>query len=129
MCNQIKKLEIGKFYLIHDGNKTGHPGFIVWKDDTRNIYIAIKFGTTKNKNNIPLQNKIDNKRRRFIYKRLFVGRRKDFGKIQFEQFVLTDEVVSYFRQIKENNLVFSTNVSSNDKKFSKFVIKFIEIKK
>ena len=23
-----KNIEIGKFYLIHDGSKTGHPGYV-----------------------------------------------------------------------------------------------------
>ena len=26
-----KIIEIGKFYLIHDGSKTGHPGLVIWK--------------------------------------------------------------------------------------------------
>ena len=31
--NRIKVIEVGIFYFIHDGSKTGHPGLIVWKDD------------------------------------------------------------------------------------------------
>ena len=47
----IKVIEVGKFYLIHDGSYPGHPGLIVWKEDHANLYLAIKFGTTKNKEN------------------------------------------------------------------------------
>ena len=34
----IKQIDVGKFYLIHDGSRTGHPGFVVWKDDEANRY-------------------------------------------------------------------------------------------
>lgn len=36
-----KNIEIGKFYLIHDGSKTGHHGFIVWKDDENNRCLVV----------------------------------------------------------------------------------------
>ena len=42
-----KTIEIGKFYLIHDGSKTGHPGFVVWKDDEANRYLLVKFDSDK----------------------------------------------------------------------------------
>ena len=34
----IKNIEVGKFYLIHDGSKTGHPGLVVWESKEKNIY-------------------------------------------------------------------------------------------
>lgn len=37
----IKNIEVGKFYLIHDGSKTGHPGLVVWKDDESNKYLVV----------------------------------------------------------------------------------------
>ncbi len=45
----IKNIEVGKFYLIFDGSRTGHPGFVIWKDDEKNRYLVIitesdKFG-------------------------------------------------------------------------------------
>ena len=36
-----KVLEVGKFYLIHDGSPTGHPGYIVWKNDSSNEYLVV----------------------------------------------------------------------------------------
>lgn len=44
---EIKNIEVGKFYLIHDGSKTGHPGFVVWKDDNGNRYLLVKFDSDK----------------------------------------------------------------------------------
>lgn len=32
MAEEKKNIEIGKFYFIHVGSKTGHLGFVVWKD-------------------------------------------------------------------------------------------------
>lgn len=37
----IKNIEIDKFYLIHDGSDTGHPGLVVQKDDINNKYLVI----------------------------------------------------------------------------------------
>lgn len=44
---QIKKIEVGKFYFIHDGSKTGHPGLVIWKDDEKNRYLVIRFDSDK----------------------------------------------------------------------------------
>lgn len=43
----IKLIEVGKFYLIHDGSKTGHPGLVVWKDDEKNRYLVIRVDSDK----------------------------------------------------------------------------------
>ena len=42
-----KIIEVGKFYFVHDGSKTGHPGLIVWKDDLKNRYLVIRFDSDK----------------------------------------------------------------------------------
>ena len=42
-----KNIEEGKFYFIHDGSKTGHPGLVVWKDDEANRYLVIRFDSDK----------------------------------------------------------------------------------
>lgn len=44
---KIKNIEIGKFYFIHDDSCTGHPGFIVWKDDEKNRYLVIRTDSDK----------------------------------------------------------------------------------
>lgn len=43
----IKKIEVGKFYFIHDGSKTGHPGFVIMKNDDKNRYLVIRFDSDK----------------------------------------------------------------------------------
>ena len=37
----IKNIEVGKFYLIFDGSRTGHPGYVVSKDDKKNRYLVV----------------------------------------------------------------------------------------
>ena len=43
----FKQIEVGKFYFVHDGSRTGHPALIVYKDDQKNLYLAIKFDSDK----------------------------------------------------------------------------------
>ena len=42
-----KTIEVGKFYFIHDKSHSGHPGFVVWKDDEKNRYLVIRFDSDK----------------------------------------------------------------------------------
>ncbi len=45
--NLGKQIFVGKFYFVHDGTKTGHPGLIVWKDDEANRYLVVRFDSDK----------------------------------------------------------------------------------
>ena len=86
----FKNIEIGKFYFIHDGSKTGHPGYIVWKNDDRNRYLVIRFDSdnfgdvpkkdrgvkhiTKLKH--PTSDKVMNS---YVHNRPMLCKRKDIG--------------------------------------------------
>lgn len=109
---QLKKkiIEVGKFYLIHDGSKTGHPGLIIGKSDELNLYVAIKFGTTKNDNNFLLTQRPTPKTVNYMYKRLFVGKRKDFGTNEFTDFTITNEVLENYEIVKNNKYIYSANL-------------------
>ena len=43
----VRNIELNNFYLIFDGSKTGHPGYVVWKDDENNRYLVIRFDSDK----------------------------------------------------------------------------------
>ena len=45
--SKIKNIEVGKFYFIHDGSKSGHPGLVIWKDDDANRYLIVRFDSDK----------------------------------------------------------------------------------
>ena len=42
-----KTILVGKFYLIFDGSRTGHPGFVVSKNDDKNRYLVIRLDSDK----------------------------------------------------------------------------------
>ena len=87
----IKTIEVGKFYLIHDGSKTGHPGFVMWKDDKANRYLFVITESDKNGNvskresdkrhltdlDHPTEDRVI---KSYIKKRPMLCKRKDIGK-------------------------------------------------
>ena len=86
----IKNIEVGKFYLIHDGSKTGHPGLVVWKDDKTNAYLVIRTKSDKpgkiTKRELERQYLIDLKHptddvvvKSYIRTRPMMCKRKDIG--------------------------------------------------
>jgi len=73
MKQSLKIIKVNHFYLIHDGSRNGHPGLVFWKDDIANLYLAIKFGTTKNQNNASLKHPISkNIMNSYVYKKTFI---------------------------------------------------------
>ena len=112
----IKNIEVGKFYLIHDGSKTGHPGFVIWKNDIYNLYLFIKVGTTKNNNNEILKESLSNdKATHYIYKRPFLGKRKDFGSKVFKDMLVSEELKSLADIISKTNPVESQSINRKDR--------------
>ena len=89
--SNIKRLEVGKFYFIHDGSKTGHPGYLVWKDDEANRYLFVRFDSdkfdvekTKKQRGVkhitklkhPTSDKVMNS---YVHNRPMICRKKDIG--------------------------------------------------
>lgn len=50
MPDNCKHIEVGKFYLIHDGSNTGHPGLVIEKDGLNNIYLVVLTESDKDGN-------------------------------------------------------------------------------
>ena len=88
-AQKIKKIEVGNFYLIHDGSLTGHPGYIIWKNDAQNLYLAIKFGSTPSKENkqffYSLSPEIN---KSYYYKRLFWEKERILEETLFQGLIL-----------------------------------------
>ena len=93
-----KTIEIGKFYLIFDGSPKGHPGYIIWKNENRNLYLAIKFGTSPRRHNKSLNKSIGKTTKQsMIYNRPFLGKKRDFGKNELIEMKITqNELLSFF---------------------------------
>ena len=109
----IRNIEVGKFYFIHDGSKTGHPGFVVWKDDVKNRYIVVRFDSDKKgevskkekgvkhitKLKHPTSNSVLNS---YVHNRPMVCKRKDIG-IELPNLVLHKDDESLINEIAKKN--------------------------
>lgn len=115
---QIKNLEVGKFYLIHDGSKTGHPGIIVWKNNNLNLYVAIKFGSSTNPKNIQFPHTVGKMiQKSYLYKKPFLGKRKDFGAKSFDDLTLLQEDFEFiYSNIDLDNPFESKDIKSKDRR-------------
>ena len=70
-----KHLEKGKFYVV---NK--HPGLIVFKNDKKNIYIAVVTGTSQHKHQVKLKHPTERRVKvSYVCSRPVKGKRKHFG--------------------------------------------------
>ena len=112
---KIKNIEVGKFYHLHDGSQSGHPGLIVWKSDEFNLYLAIKFGTSKNKNNIALNKSVGGgAKKSFIYKRPILLKRKNIG-TPFDNLIYED-IEGNISKFLENNIIESKDINRKDRR-------------
>ena len=89
--NNTRTIEVGKFYLIFDGSRTGHPGYIISKSDINNWYLAIRTESDKagkiTKRALKRQHLIDLKHptdknvvKSYIRTKPILCNRKDIGK-------------------------------------------------
>ena len=107
----IKQIEVGKFYFIHDGSKTGHPGYVVWKDDEKNRYLVVRFDSdkfdveqTKEQRGIrhitklkhPTSNDVMNS---YVHNRPMLCKRKDIGS-ELSGLSISPEDVSSIKEIE-----------------------------
>ena len=119
-----KKVEKDHFYLIHDGSRTGHPGLIFWKNDEANLYLAIKFGTTDNQNNIQLKHPISKTiSKSYVYKKPLLLKRKDIGKELLNDIRINIEDFKTVEQIKNIFPSLSKSVNRKSKRLFKYLSK------
>ena len=70
-----KHLEKGKFYVVNR-----HPGLIVFKNDKKNIYIAVVTGTSRHRHQTKLHHPTEpGVKESFVNNRPIQGKRKHFG--------------------------------------------------
>ena len=76
-----KHIEKGRFYHVHEGSKTGHPGFVFWKNDKKNIYFLLTTDLSNGPHRTKLSKKIDPKGSvvGYINNRPLIAKRKDIG--------------------------------------------------
>ena len=110
-------INVGKFYLIFEGSKTGHPGYIIWKNDDHNLYLAIKFGTSPNKNNTKLNLSLrKDDKENLVYNKLFLGKRKNIGKKELSEMNISDEKLkNILTNLDFLNPSYSPDINSKDR--------------
>ena len=115
---KAKTIKINKFYLIFDGSRTGHPGYIVSKDDTKNRYIVIRIEsdkpgeTTKEQRGVrhitrlkhPTSPKVLNS---YVKNRPMVCKRNDIGSKELIGISFHLEDMPLIKQISKRNPEFS----------------------
>ncbi len=79
-----KIIQKGRFYHIHEGSPTGHPGMIYWKNDKKNLYLALtvdsSYGSHRTKI-LPISNTIKHS---YVQNRPVLAKRKDIGGQRFD---------------------------------------------
>ena len=101
--DKTKTINLNRFYFIHDDSKTGHPGFIVWKNDALNRYLVVRTDSDKKgeiskkerglKHITELKHKISkNVVRSYIRNRPMLCKRKDIGILLPDLFIHPDDM-------------------------------------
>ena len=118
-----KHIEKGKFYHIHEGSKTGHPGMIYWKCDKRNLYLALTTGTSKNKHNTFLKVSTTSKVSRIlIQNRPLLAKRKDIGP-EWKGLKFDKRDRNYLRSVSRKPFRETPTIKRNDRRYIKKIRK------
>lgn len=75
-----KCIQKGRFYHIHEGSRTGHPGMVYWKNDNKNLYLVIttdsKNGTHRTQLTYPIDSTVSLS---FVQNRPMLAKSKNIG--------------------------------------------------
>lgn len=110
----IKNIEIGKFYIIYDGSKTGHPGFVINKNDQENWYLVVRTESDKKgavtKRQLKRQHLIDLKHptdsnvvKSYIRSRPLMCKRKDIGSKELVDMKFHEDDVSKITEVSKKD--------------------------
>lgn len=113
----MKNLKKGKFYLTHDGSKTGHPGMIYWKSDKNNLYLAFKTDSSDGRHRVKLSKATDNTvKTSYVSSRPFLGKRKDFGSKELENMSFSINDYEILVSISQKEPIESRSISRQDRR-------------
>ena len=111
--NHTIRLEKGKFYNVHDGSRSGHPGRIEYADEKKDIYVSTTTGSMteeeyrKNpyrKNHIELTHTTDKTvYKSFINEKPFKGNRDDYGDKHYPDMKYHQDDLKTVEKVKKKN--------------------------
>ena len=73
-----KHIQKGRFYHFHEGSPTGHPGMVFWKNDSKNLYLALTTDTSLGPHRTKLT-KVNEHQANFVQNKPLLAKRKDIG--------------------------------------------------
>ena len=118
-----KHIEKGRFYHIHEGSKTGHPGMVYWKNDKRNLYLALTTDTSEGEHRLPLKVPTQQgAKKSYVQTRPLLAKRKDFGGVRLNlKFSKIDKKL--LKDLSRNQFRESLSIKHKDRYFIKHLKK------
>lgn len=113
-----KNIKKGKFYHVHEGSPTGHPGMIYWKSDKKNLYLALSTDTSPGSHRKEINPIAKNIKHSFVQTRPVLAKRKDIGGERGDlKFAKQDKKM--LREISKNNFRETRSIRAKDRWYMK----------
>ena len=118
-----KSIKKGRFYHFHDGSKTGHPGMVYWKNDRKNLYLAVTTDSEDGTHRTPLKHSIEKRiKKSFVKNRPLLAKRKNIGSEYITlKFHKDDKML--IKIITRRNFRDTPDIKRKDRRFIKKLIK------
>ena len=115
----IKSIQKGRFYHVHEGSPTGHPGMVFWKNDKRNLYLTITTDSSEGEHRTMLSTPTSKEiKHSFVYNRPTLAKRRDIGG-QYKNMVFSKKDKNLLRIISRKNYRETKSIKSKDRRFIK----------
>ena len=115
----IKSIQKGRFYHVHEGSPTGHPGMVFWKNDKRNLYLTITTDSSEGEHRTMLSTPTSKEiKHSFVYNRPTLAKRRDIGG-QYKNMVFSKKDKNFLRIISRKNYRETKSIKSKDRRFIK----------
>ena len=121
MANQkiIKNIQKGKFYHIHEGSPSGHPGMVYWKSDKRNLYLAITTDSSDGEHRTLLTTSTSSDvQHSYVYNRPTLAKRRDIGG-QYQKMSFNKNDKNLLRVISIKKYRETKSIKSKDRRYIK----------
>ena len=114
-----KRIRKGVFYHIHEGSPTGHPGMVFWKNDNKNLYLALTTDSTQGQHRTKLSSPTDKKvDTSFVYNRPTLAKRSDIGGIH-KSMKFSKKDKDLLKAISRRNYRETKSIKSKDRRYIK----------
>lgn len=114
-----KHIEKGKFYHFHEGSPRGHPGMVYWKNDKKNLYLAVTTDSTAGEHRTSLNAPTDSAvEKSYVYNRPLLAKRKDIGS-EHSKMRFSKKDRKILQVVSRRNYRESPSVRSKDRRYIK----------